>query len=68
MYIDILPANDVIGHLSTVKTILGLLKLGALMVLSRPGRCEESATQNGIVVVDNRRYSDAYITFYRRKA
>ncbi len=49
---------------STVSRILGLLKPGALMVLSHTGR-GESPTLPGVVVVDNRGYGDAALTFFR---
>ncbi len=62
------PYHEVNKHLSTMTRILGLLKPGALMVLSSPDRCEELVKQNEIVVVDNRSYSNATLTFYRRKA
>lgn len=51
---------------STVERIFGLLKPGGLMVLSHPGR-GEIPTKTGVVVVDNRSYGNAYLTFYRRK-
>jgi 16S rRNA (guanine966-N2)-methyltransferase len=57
------PYQDM--QLSTVSRLFGLLKPGALMVLSQPGR-SESLTKPGIVVVDNRSYGDATLTFYRR--
>lgn len=49
---------------STVKKLFGYLKSGALMVLSHPGR-GEVPTANGVVVVDNRSYGTAALTFYR---
>ncbi len=52
-------------QLSTVSHYLGLLKPGGLMVLSHPGRGEE-LTKTGVVVVDNRSYGNAFLTFYRR--
>lgn len=57
------PYHDV--QFSTVSKLFGLLKPGALMVLSHPGR-SESPTKPGVVVVDNRSYGDAVLTFYRR--
>ena len=57
------PYHD--PQLSTVAKLFGLLKPGALMVLSHIGRCEVPS-QNGIVVVDNRSYGNAHLTFYRR--
>jgi len=51
---------------STVQRLLGLLKPGGFMVLSHPGRGEE-LTKAGVVVVDNRSYGNAFLTFYRRE-
>ena len=56
------PYND--PQFSTAMEISGLLKPGALMVLSRPGR-SESPTKPGVVVVDNRSYGDAALTYFR---
>ena len=50
---------------STVERLFDLLKPGGLMVLSHPGRGEEP-TKTGVVVVDNRSYGNAVLTFYRR--
>ncbi len=58
------PYNDT--QLSTVKNILGLLKPNGLMVLSLPSR-SEVPTGLGVVVVDNRRYGNAAIIYYRRE-
>lgn len=52
---------------STVEKLLGLLKPMGLMVLSHPGKGEISL-QNGIVVVDNRSYGNAYLTLFRRES
>lgn len=52
-------------QLSTVSRLFGLLKPNALMVLSHPGK-GEVPTKNGVVVVDNRSYGNADLTFYRR--
>ena len=52
-------------QLSTVKKLLGLLKVGGSMILSNSGR-GGILEETGIVVVDNRSYSNAYITLYRR--
>ncbi|MEO7904717.1 MAG: 16S rRNA (guanine(966)-N(2))-methyltransferase RsmD [Candidatus Saccharimonadales bacterium] len=52
---------------STVERVFDLLKPGGLMVLSHPGR-GEVPTKTGVVVVDNRSYGNAYLTFYRRDA
>ncbi|HET8884376.1 MAG TPA: 16S rRNA (guanine(966)-N(2))-methyltransferase RsmD [Candidatus Saccharimonadales bacterium] len=59
------PYYDV--QFSTVERIFDLLKPGGLMVLSHPGR-GEVPTKTGVVVVDNRSYGNAYLTFYRRDA
>ena len=58
------PYNDT--QLSTVTRLFGLLKPNALMVLSHPGKGEVPA-KNGVVVVDNRSYGNADLTFYRRE-
>jgi 16S rRNA (guanine966-N2)-methyltransferase len=52
---------------STVKRLFGLLKPGALMVLSHSGK-GEVPIQDGIVVVDNRSYGNLHLTFFRRDA
>jgi 16S rRNA (guanine966-N2)-methyltransferase len=52
-------------QLSTAGRFLGLLKPGGTMILSHPGRGEELA-KTGVVVVDNRSYGNAFLTFYRR--
>ena len=57
------PYNDM--QFSTVSRLSGLLKPNGLMVLSYPGRCEVP-NLNGIVVVDNRSYGTAALTFYRK--
>lgn len=57
------PYHDT--QFSTVLKLLDLLKPGALMVLSHPGK-GEVPTKNGVVVVDNRSYGNADLTFYRR--
>lgn len=51
---------------STVEKLLGLLKPNGLMILSHPGR-GEVPTKTGVVVVDNRSYGNAHLTFYRRE-
>ena len=53
-------------QLSTAARFLGLLKPGGYMILSHPGRGEE-LTKAGVVVVDNRSYGNAFLTFYRRE-
>ena len=58
------PYNDL--QLSTVMQLLGMLKPNGLMVLSYPGR-GEVPTDLRIVVVDNRRFGDAALAFYRKK-
>lgn len=61
------PYHEYNQHLSTVEKIFGLLKPGGLMVLSKPGKCEEVVLPNGIVVVDNRSYGEAHLVYYRKK-
>lgn len=58
------PYDD--SQFSTVEKLLGLLKPNGLMVLSHPGR-GETPTRPGVVVVDNRSYGSACLTFYRRE-
>jgi 16S rRNA (guanine966-N2)-methyltransferase len=58
------PYHDV--QFSTVQRLFGLLKKGGLMILSHPGR-GEIPTKTGVVVVDNRSYGNACLTFYRRE-
>jgi 16S rRNA (guanine966-N2)-methyltransferase len=58
------PYHD--PQFSTVEKLFRLLKPGGLMILSHPGRGEEP-TKNGVVVVDNREYGNAFLTFYRRE-
>ena len=58
------PYHDV--QFSTAISLMGLLKPGALMVLSHPGR-DECPTRPGVVVVDNRSYGDATLVFFRRE-
>ena len=53
---------------STVESLMPLLKPGGLMVLSHAGRGEGPNLRNGIVVVDNRSYGNATLTFFRREA
>jgi len=57
------PYND--PQLSTAGRLLGLLKPGGYMVLSHPGSGEGLA-KTGVVVVDNRSYGNAFLTYYRR--
>ena len=58
------PYNDL--QLSTVKLLVKHLKHNGLMVLSHPGS-EATPTVNGVVVVDNRIYGDAALSFYRKE-
>jgi len=58
------PYHDL--QLSTVSQLFSLLKPNGLMVLSHTGRGEGPNLENGIVVVDNRSYGNAYLTFFRR--
>ena len=51
---------------STVKRLFSLLKPNGLMVLSHTG-IREVPVQNEIVVVDNRSYGNAHLTFFRRR-
>lgn len=62
------PYYNYIEHLSTVERLFGLLKPEGLMVLSKPGTCEEAVLPNRIVVVDNRSYGDAQLSYYRRES
>ncbi len=57
------PYNNL--QLSTVSLLTSLLKPNGLMVLSYPGRGELPTVQ-GVVVVDNRSYGTAALTFYRK--
>lgn len=58
------PYHDT--QFSTVSELFGLLKPNGYMILSHPGR-GELPTKTGVVVVDNRSYGDAVLTFYRRE-
>lgn len=58
------PYHDL--QLSTVGKLTKLLKPNGLMVLSYTGR-GEVPMELGVVVVDNRNYGDAVLTFYRRE-
>ncbi len=60
------PYHDL--QLSTVSKLFSLLKPNGLMVLSHTGRGEGPNLENGIVVVDNRSYGNAYLTSFRREA
>ncbi len=56
------PYDD--SQFATALKLTKLLKPNGLMVLSYPGR-GESPPANGVVVVDNRSYGTAALTFYR---
>lgn len=58
------PYHDL--QLSTVTKLMGLLKPNGLMVLSHSGRGEGPNLGNEIVVVDNRSYGNAHLTYFRR--
>ena len=59
------PYDDT--QFSTVTRLFMHLKPNGLMVLSYPGR-GEAPTEAGVVVVDNRSYGTAALTFYRLKS
>jgi 16S rRNA (guanine966-N2)-methyltransferase len=59
------PYHDT--QFSTVERLFGLLKPGALMVLSHPGK-GEVPSKTGVVVVDNRSYGNLNLTLYRLDA
>jgi len=65
---DIIFADPPYGdpQFSTVSRLFRLLKPNGLMVLSYPGRGEAPTGTNGVVVVDNRSYGTAALTFYRQ--
>lgn len=58
------PYHDL--QLSTVMKLTKVLKPNGLMVLSYTGR-GEVPTDLGVVVVDNRKYGDAVLAFYRKE-
>lgn len=58
------PYQDL--QLSTAMKLTKLLKPNGLMVLSYTGR-GEVPTDLGVVVVDNRKYGDAVLAFYRKE-
>ncbi|HMS93510.1 MAG TPA: 16S rRNA (guanine(966)-N(2))-methyltransferase RsmD [Candidatus Saccharibacteria bacterium] len=60
------PYHD--PQFSTVTRLFSHLKPGALMVLSHSGRGEAPTGTKGIVVVDNRSYGTASLTFFRRES
>ena len=51
---------------STIKKLSGLLKAHGYMVLSHTGSSDVEIN-SGIVVVDNRSYANAHVTFYHRE-
>jgi 16S rRNA (guanine966-N2)-methyltransferase len=59
------PYHDL--QLSTAMKLTKLLKPNGLMVLSYTGR-GEVPTDLGVVVVDNRKYGDAVLAFYRKES
>lgn len=59
------PYHD--EQFSTVVKLFGLLKPRAIMVLSHTGKGEVPLRTNEIVVVDNRSYANAHLTFFRRE-
>lgn len=60
------PYNN--EQLSTISRVMGLLKPNALMILSHTGRGEVPLHQDNIVVVDNRSYGNACLTYFRRES
>ena len=58
------PYNNL--QLPTVTRLFDLLTPGGLMIVSHTGR-GEVPIQTGIVVVDNRSYGNAYLTFFRHE-
>lgn len=54
-------------QIPTVEKLVKYLKPDGLMVLSHPGR-ECVPSMYGVVVVDNRSYGDAVLTFYRKES
>ena len=60
------PYHDI--QLSTVERLFSHLKPGGTMILSHPGRGEALSGTKGIVVVDNRSYGNACLTFFRRES
>lgn len=60
------PYHDV--QFSTVERLFSHLNIGGTMILSHPGKGEVPSGVKGIVVVDNRSYGNAYLTFFRRES
>ncbi|HYG83741.1 MAG TPA: 16S rRNA (guanine(966)-N(2))-methyltransferase RsmD [Verrucomicrobiae bacterium] len=58
------PYHDL--QFSTISKLFAYLKPNGLMVLSHSGR-SEIPTETGVVVVDNRSYGNAVLTFYRKE-
>ena len=58
------PYHDL--QLAAVSRLFTLLKSGGFMVLSHTGIGEGPKLANDIVVVDNRSYGNAHLTFFRR--
>lgn len=52
-------------NLSTIEILIKLLSPEGLMVLSHTGR-EAAPTANGVVVVDNRMYGNAALSYYHK--
>lgn len=67
IYFDIIicdpPYHDM--QLSTVNLLTRHMKSESIMVVSHPGRGGQVPAVNGVVVVDNRSYGDAALSFYR---
>lgn len=59
------PYHDT--QFSTVKRLFTHLNVGGSMILSHPGKGETLSGVKGIVVVDNRSYGNASLTFFRRE-
>lgn len=59
------PYHDV--QFSTVARLFSHLKPGGTMILSHPGKGEVPSGTKGIVVVDNRSYGNAHLTFFYRE-
>ena len=53
-------------NLSTISKLTELLSAEGLMVLSHSGREAVPTVPNGVVVVDNRMYGDAALSYYRK--
>ncbi len=66
---DLILADPPYYHeqFSTVEKLFDLLKPGGVMVLSHSGRGGVS-TKPGVVVVDNRSYGNATLTYYRQES